>query len=310
MDKNKIEEILSKYEELRVQKFIDLTTDFGFKRIFSNKEFMIDFLNDLFKAYRKNIRVKNVKYLNTESNGEVAKDKHVVFDLKCESDSGDIFIVEMQKRDQEHFNDRVAYYMDRTVAEQGEFGDDLWKFGVNRVYGIFLLDFNDKGNTSKFPIRHCGLYDYTNKRKFSDLQDFWMISLPKFRKRTVEECKNGLEQWLYIISNSKEMETMPFVDRKPVFRNVKTMAEFAKMSRSERSAYMLEYDAYRTDIAAYDYGMKTSRAEGLAEGRAEGLAEGERNANLATARKMLAKGFSIDEICEITGLTKEEIAAI
>ncbi len=110
------------------------------------------------------------------------------------------------------------------------------------------------------------------------------------------------------------METMPFVDRKPVFRNVKTMAEFAKMSRSERSAYMLEYDAYRTDIAAYDYGMKTSRAEGLAEGRAEGLAEGlaegERNANLATARKMLAKGFSIDEICEITGLTKEEIAAI
>jgi predicted transposase/invertase (TIGR01784 family) len=88
------------------------------------------------------------------------------------------------------------------------------------------------------------------------------------------------------------------------------MAEFAKMSRSERSAYMLEYDAYRTDIAAYDYGMKTSRAEGLAEGRAEGLAEGERNANLATARKMLAKGFSIDEICEITGLTKEEIAAI
>jgi predicted transposase/invertase (TIGR01784 family) len=275
---------------------------------------MIDFLNDLFKAYRKNIRVKSVKYLNTESNGEVAKDKHVVFDLKCESDSGDIFIVEMQKRDQEHFNDRVAYYMDRTVAEQGEFGDDLWKFGVNRVYGIFLLDFNDKGNTSKFPIRHCGLYDYTNKRKFSDLQDFWMISLPKFRKRTVEECKNGLEQWLYIISNSKEMETMPFVDRKPVFRNVKTMAEFAKMSRSERSAYMLEYDAYRTDIAAYDYGMKTSRAEGLAEGRAEGLAEGlaegERNANLATARKMLAKGFSIDEICEITGLTKEEIAAI
>ena len=54
MNESKIEEILSKYEELRVQKFIDLTTDFGFKRIFRNAEFMIDFLNDLFKAYRKN----------------------------------------------------------------------------------------------------------------------------------------------------------------------------------------------------------------------------------------------------------------
>ena len=84
MDESKIEEILSKYEELRVQKFIDLTTDFGFKRIFRNAEFMIDFLNDLFKAYRKNIKVKSVKYLNNESTGEVKEDQHVVFDMKCE----------------------------------------------------------------------------------------------------------------------------------------------------------------------------------------------------------------------------------
>ena len=306
MDESKIEEILSKYEELRVQKFIDLTTDFGFKRIFRNEEIMIDFLNDLFKAYRKNVKVKSVKYLNTESNGEVKKDKHVVFDLKCESESGDIFIVEMQKRDQEHFNDRIAYYMDRTVAEQGELGDDLWKFGVNRVYGIFLLDFNDKDNTGTYPIRHCGLYDYTNKRKFSDLQDFWMMSLPTFRKYSPEECKNDLERWLYIISNSKKMETMPFVDRKPVFRNVKSMAEFAKMSRAERSAYMMEYDAYRTDLAAYDYGMKTSRAEG----RAEGLAEGELQAKLAVARSLKAAGVDISIIANSTGLTPDEIAKL
>ena len=306
MDESTIEEILSKYEELRVQKFIDLTTDFGFKRIFRNEEIMIDFLNDLFKAYRKNVKVKSVKYLNTESNGEIKKDKHVVFDLKCEAESGDIFIVEMQKRDQEHFNDRIAYYMDRTVAEQGELGDDLWKFGVNRVYGIFLLDFNDKDNTGPYPIRHCGLYDYTNKRKFSDLQDFWMMSLPTFRKYSSEDCKNDLERWLFIISNSKKMETMPFVDRKPVFRNVKTMAEFAKMSRSERSAYMMEYDAYRTDLAAYDYGMKTSRAEG----RAEGLAEGELQAKLAVARSLKAAGVDISIIANSTGLTPDEIAKI
>ena len=30
--------------------FIDLTTDFGFKRVFKRKEFMIPFLNDLLKA--------------------------------------------------------------------------------------------------------------------------------------------------------------------------------------------------------------------------------------------------------------------
>ena len=106
------------------------------------------------------------------------------------------------------------------------------------------------------------------------------------------------------------METMPFVDRKPVFRNVKTMAEFAKMSRSERSAYMMEYDAYRTDLAAYDYGMKTSRAEGLALGRAEGLAEGELQAKLAVARSLKAAGVDISIIANSTGLTPDEIAKL
>ena len=302
MDENKTENILSKYEELPVNKFIDLTTDFGFKRIFMIDEFMIDFLNDLFKAYRKNIKVKTVKYLNKESNGGGSDDKHIVFDLKCESETGDIFIVEMQKRDQEHFNDRVAYYMDRSVAEQGEIGEDLWKCGVKKVFGVFLLDFNDKGNTGGYPIRHCGLYDYTNKRRFSDLQDFWMVSLPKFRKYTPEACKNDFERWLYIISNTKKMETMPFIDRKPVFRNVKTMAEFAKMSRAERSAYMMEYDAYRTDIAAYDYAIK----QGIDKGRAEG----ERAKAIETARKMKQRGYSIDIIADITGLSPDEIAKI
>ena len=102
------------------------------------------------------------------------------------------------------------------------------------------------------------------------------------------------------------METMPFVDRKPVFRNVKSMAEFAKMSRAERSAYMMEYDAYRTDLAAYDYGMKTSRAEG----RAEGLAEGELQAKLAVARSLKAAGVDISIIANSTGLTPDEIAKL
>jgi hypothetical protein len=49
-------------------------------------------------------------------------------------------------------------------------------------------------------------------------------------------------------------------------------------------------------------GKAEGHAEGLAEGHAEGLAEGEANANLAHARKMKAKGFSPEDIAEITGI--------
>ncbi|MDR1281587.1 MAG: hypothetical protein LBK99_12285, partial [Opitutaceae bacterium] len=58
-------------------------------------------------------------------------------------------------------------------------------------------------------------------------------------------------------------------------------------------------------------GIAKGKAEGLVEGKAEGLAkglaEGEANANLAHARKMKAKGFSQEDIAEITGIPIEQL---
>ena len=61
-------------------------------------------------------------------------------------------------------------------------------------------------------------------------------------------------------------------------------------------------------------GRAEGRAEGLTEGlekgRTEGLTEGMAKANLDNARKMKAKGFSVNDIAEITGLTLEEIETL
>ena len=54
-------------------------------------------------------------------------------------------------------------------------------------------------------------------------------------------------------------------------------------------------------------GMIKGKAEGLAEGMEKGLAQGIKETQLSTARKMLKLGMSIEEISEITGLTKEEV---
>ena len=54
-------------------------------------------------------------------------------------------------------------------------------------------------------------------------------------------------------------------------------------------------------------GMEKGKAEGLAEGMEKGLAKGIKETQLNTARKMQKLGMTIEEITEITGLTKEEI---
>jgi predicted transposase/invertase (TIGR01784 family) len=52
---------------------------------------------------------------------------------------------------------------------------------------------------------------------------------------------------------------------------------------------------------------KKGKAEGLAEGVAKGRAEGRVEERKENARKMKVKGFSAEDIAEITGLSVEEI---
>ena len=76
------------------ERYISLLTDFGFKRIFGtnpNKDLLIDFLNSLFDGEQV---VKNVTFLNSEHVGDVRTDRKAIFDVYCENEKGEKFIVE------------------------------------------------------------------------------------------------------------------------------------------------------------------------------------------------------------------------
>ena len=71
-------------------KYINFFTDFGFKRLFGSepsKELLIDFLNSLLEGYEAPI--VNLTYKNTENLGSTELDRTAVFDLYCETDSGE-----------------------------------------------------------------------------------------------------------------------------------------------------------------------------------------------------------------------------
>ena len=78
------------------ERYISLLTDFGFKRIFGtamNKDLLICLLNSLFNGKQV---VKDVSYLNPEHVGDVYTDRRAIFDVYCEGENGEKFIVEMQ----------------------------------------------------------------------------------------------------------------------------------------------------------------------------------------------------------------------
>ena len=99
---------------------------------------------------------------------------------------------------------------------------------------------------------------------------------------------------------------LPFDDLLPIFKEVASVAELSNMSPDDYNQYMDVIDYYRTTRAAYDMDRQKSYAKGLNKGKAEGLKE----ATLKTAKAMKSKGFGVNDIAEITGLSLQEIALL
>ena len=117
------------------ERYISLLTDFGFKRIFGtkpNKDLLINFLNSLFK---KEQVITDVKYLNSEHVGDIYTDRKAIFDVYCENEKGEKFIVEMQNAYQKYFKDRSLYYATFPIKEQAKKSSDWEKV----LYGYVVL---------------------------------------------------------------------------------------------------------------------------------------------------------------------------
>lgn len=125
--------------------FIDPKSDYAFKRFFgtvSNKELTIGFLNSLL-----NKDIKDIIFHNVEMQGNNTDSRKAVFDLFCEGSDGELFIVEIQKKRQKYFSDRVLYYASFVIQMQADIESEKfrlakeeerrrWNYHINKVYVV------------------------------------------------------------------------------------------------------------------------------------------------------------------------------
>lgn len=280
------------------ERYINPHTDFGFKRLFGsefNRELLISFLNALF-AGKHNIQ--DVTYLNSERLGERIESRRAIFDVYCENDKGEKFIVEMQNVYQEFFKDRTIYYSTFPIREQAKKGE--WDFHLNGVYTIGLLNFifEDKGESARRMQHEVKLMNVDTKEVFYDKLTYLYVEIPKFNK-TEAELVTMFDKWMYVLKNLSRLMERPAALQERIFTRLFDQAEIAKFSDKDLKAYEESISAYRDIVNAINTAKKDSFAEGKAEGRAEG--------KLETARMMLADGEPIDKIIRYTGLSEEDI---
>lgn len=295
------------------ERYISLLTDFGFKRIFGtalNKELLICFLNSLFNGKQV---VKDVMYLNSEHVGDVYTDRKAIFDVYCEGENGEKFIVEMQNAYQTYFKDRSLFYSTFPIREQAPKGSE-WDFNLNNVYTVALLNFDMKDDAfEKEQIRHhVQLCDTATHKVFYDKLEFIYVEIAKFDK-SLEELETLYDKWLYVLKNLSKLDNRPKELRDRVFDRLFEESEIAKFTPLELREYEDSKKAYRDIKNSID----TAKREGIEEGMEKGIKKGieigqkqEHERLLNTARALFASGMSLEQVKQFTGLNDEEINQI
>ncbi|RYE90938.1 MAG: Rpn family recombination-promoting nuclease/putative transposase [Cytophagaceae bacterium] len=272
-------------------KYINPYTDFGFKKIFgeeASKPQLIDFLNALLPEQNKII---DLTFKNTEQLGLTDLDRKAIYDIYCENDKGEKFIVELQKAKQNYFKERTIYYSTFPIREQAEKGE--WNYNLKAVYCVGILDFTFDDYESE-PER--GEFLHTIKLKnqrgnvFYNKLTYVYLEMPNFTK-VESQLETRLDKWLYFIKNLEDFQNIPTIFRDEVFEQAFEKAELANLGQTELDKYENSLKVYRDLKGVID----TAFDEGKLEGKFE------------TAKAMKAEGEPIAKIIRYTGLSKNEI---
>lgn len=288
-------------------KYINPYTDFGFKLLFGtamNKELLISFLNALLF---KEETVKDVTYLNAEHLDTQEYDRRAVFDVYCENEKGEKFLVEMQRGEQQFFKDRSVYYATFPIREQSQRGK--WDYELKAVYIIGILNFTFNDTDGDYFHHEVKLVDLYTHKVFYDKLTFIYLEMPKFNKKE-DELESMFDKWLFVLRNLSSLFERPRALQNRVFDRLFEAAEIAKFNPKELGDYWESLKNFRDWYSVMSTQLKKGREEGLKEGLEKGLEQGRKEECFKNAKKMKQAGIAFDVIAQVTGLSIGEIASL
>lgn len=183
-----------------LSKFLDPKNDFAFKKIFGtakHKDILIHFLNDMID-FKGNAVIKEVSFLKTSQDPDVAFAKQSIVDVLCTDQYGRQYIVEMQVARTQAFVKRAQYYAAKAYANQMNRGEDY--HNLKEIIFLAITDFVMFPEKADYKSDHVILDKNSHEQ---DLKDFYFcfLELPKFKKK-IHELKTIVEKWAYFFKNA------------------------------------------------------------------------------------------------------------
>lgn len=239
---------ISRISDCAKARYIDLKSDFGFKKIFGkavNKDFLIHFLNTLIEGKH----IHDLIYMHSEMMGLSVDSRDVVFDVQCTAEDGSVFIVEMQKKNQKTFRERTLFYSTFAIQEQMKKGNSEYR--IPPIYVICILDFklehpertiseNNAYLVSTYSLRN----DKIHEDVMTDSLHFVYLELARFRLGEAE-LKTDLDKWCFALKGMQDLLDRPVAFQKEIFRRLFAVAEVEGLPMGERIQYEMNMTTER-----------------------------------------------------------------
>ena len=268
------------------QVILPVKRDIIFKIFFAderNIEFLTDFLKSALSIPAE--EYDEVVIVDPHLIREHPTDKLGIIDVKLKTVSGKTIHIEIQVAPLPQMRERVAYYDSKMITEQ--IGKRENYKDIKQVISIVITEQEFIPGSPNYHHRFT-MYDSINKVELTDIVEVHTLELCKIQ---AEADDSRLCYWMEFIKAEGEIELEAVAKRDPLIK--KAVARLMELSADEKTRLLYEArEKERMD--------NESREE-------EARAEGEKAKALTIARNALKKNMSVDDVVDITGLTRAEV---
>ncbi len=276
-------------------KYLDPKADLTFKRIFGEHPHLVMSLLNALLPLPKGQEIKDIEYMSPERVPRTSIGKNSIVDVFCKTKDGRQFIVEMQMYWSTNFKDRVLFNSAKVYVDQLEHAEDFTD--LRPVYSLNLVNENFEKDIPEF-IHYYRMVHEKYTEKVIDGFHLVFVELKKFQPQSIAERKMAVLWLRFLTEINKNTEEVPqeLLENDEIREAIELVQESA-YTREQLMGYDLFWDAVRVDREKATEAERRYKA-GLKEGIEE------------TARRMKSKGYAVEDIAEITGMTAEEIEGL
>ena len=300
-----------------VMKFLDVRTDFAFKKVFGSehsKPILLNFLNALVNFGDE--RITDLEIVDPYQIPLVKGMKDSFVDVKALLSNRTRVIIEMQVLNYSGLEKRILFNAAKSYSTQllrGEEYDTLEPIIALTITSDFVM-FKDLPDYQTY----WHVREERTGRLYSRDIELIFIELPKFTK-TEAEVETMSEKWIYFIQNAGSLELIPDTFSEAPLVEAFQIANTAGMQIEELDEQRQRLDFIHAMKSSVQKSHSEGRAEGRAEGREEGRTEGEAiglekgkslgkvEALFQTVRNLQREGMSLQKIASMTGLPEDEV---